>query len=1268
MSDTSIEQLWYTWSDVGLSSVHAGFRVRAASPGLTAIYSQRVQGMDRYMRYLLPPGADRSVTPEQAPVGLAFVDTGHEYILVRKNYSGKDGVGRVGNFFVHVIALGENAPYLSVEDAIWLWDAGLWRTNDQELDRRSNRLEPIAFNALHDNPRFDEQFAQERQGAHFRQALPFLIEAYLTRRERSPLYLASPAYQSAQIASLIAGLVNCLPRQLLEGLTFSTYEPDVTKATAQIVGTSWIVTPGQETASAQVFSPQFYREKLAINCFTEERSPLRDHPQAIYNHAAADFAGYATDCLVTGDTGQLYELLARAEESQGLNIALFLQLYKDVVVNVENISLADIERYLTDLTLCRDRLSNQQFRKKILTGAVADRQWSKDRLESILRSLRDRAKQEQPAAAGYISGPSAALSVKQEQATTVSQGVCKRSQRSRKKAQRKQTSLAEALLWLAQDALPPVVNIMQGRGTSASLPKEQKVQIVLSLLSVMDCCLLPQAAPAVWKDLLDRIQQDQNAIKFLVAHWDIHAWLLGTWNRAFPVDVSYDEAVRPLVIVPWERLGAFLKLELRTQWNVFTAEKLVTDSSLTPQVAQQLGQSYAGEINGLLKLLLRERDSTLAANFLIRLVEPGYPAASLPIVDLEALLEKLLRTDPITGDALLDLLVQYGYPQKKNLVNLLLRNGADLVEIVERIYPTVVEQHKFFLYEGPGYLRVHTQGLITLYKKLLRSHADGKMARLLVLLDVSPPQETLVDLLSMSQLNVSEYVQILKQHGKSYLKDIQLAGMVVDTFTWLVNARYSDVCGLFFAIVTSQTGYQYIEGLLKAAGLQLADQLCFLEYYGASYLPYCSQMPIFNGYIITYIRNFNIDYLAQLAARAEARNFFTALTQNYRYLDEHIRQPVQDWQIIDSYGSRPTAQPETLNQLAGALYRLGLPNNGQFRAQLVKLFVSCINTPYDFDNVMDHMKQVPQIEHSIWQFLSIMAERAAECTHQQENDGNLLLPYLVCALTVEEQASAEQVASVHLEHFRQEFLDTLLVHVNLRKPEAKKMLNDLLERQGLSNHGWTRWNEYLKGLGLSEMIRENAAGAAKTPAILWLPTHLRNWPEKIKQLLRAQLAGFFVSRIRNSDDLNKVMTRSHISWIRGNTWQFLYFMAERAANLSQSKNKGYVLLPYLAYALTVEEQIGYEKVSGVYTEHFRQEFLDTLLCYVNVQDHKRWDELDDLLKQRGLSDDERERWNNYLKRLQLSEGRGNGPVNYLQQSKVSRAIGFPIQENSRKNK
>ena len=39
METSSAEQLWYTWSDVGLSTVHAGFRIRAASPGLTEIYS-----------------------------------------------------------------------------------------------------------------------------------------------------------------------------------------------------------------------------------------------------------------------------------------------------------------------------------------------------------------------------------------------------------------------------------------------------------------------------------------------------------------------------------------------------------------------------------------------------------------------------------------------------------------------------------------------------------------------------------------------------------------------------------------------------------------------------------------------------------------------------------------------------------------------------------------------------------------------------------------------------------------------------------------------------------------------------------------------------------------------------------------------------------------------------------------------------------------------------------------------------------------------------
>ena len=100
IENTPVEQLCYTWSDVGLSTVYAGFRIRAASPGLTEIYSERVKSMDRYMRYVLPPGTDRfAITPDMAPVCLAFVRTEWgEYILVHKKYVGEDGVGRLGNF------------------------------------------------------------------------------------------------------------------------------------------------------------------------------------------------------------------------------------------------------------------------------------------------------------------------------------------------------------------------------------------------------------------------------------------------------------------------------------------------------------------------------------------------------------------------------------------------------------------------------------------------------------------------------------------------------------------------------------------------------------------------------------------------------------------------------------------------------------------------------------------------------------------------------------------------------------------------------------------------------------------------------------------------------------------------------------------------------------------------------------------------------------------------------------------------------------------
>src|SRR5579859_4717796 len=105
-NNTVLEQLWYTWSAVGLGPLSAGFRIRAASKELSDVNNPRVQGLDSYLRYTLPEGTDRfAITPEMAPICLSLIQTDWgERILVNKTYTGKDGVGRPGAFFIHLLA------------------------------------------------------------------------------------------------------------------------------------------------------------------------------------------------------------------------------------------------------------------------------------------------------------------------------------------------------------------------------------------------------------------------------------------------------------------------------------------------------------------------------------------------------------------------------------------------------------------------------------------------------------------------------------------------------------------------------------------------------------------------------------------------------------------------------------------------------------------------------------------------------------------------------------------------------------------------------------------------------------------------------------------------------------------------------------------------------------------------------------------------------------------------------------------------------------
>ena len=566
-SNSPVEQLWYTWSDVGLSTIHAGFRIRAASPGLTEIYSERVKNIERNMRYVLPPGTDRSITPDMAPVGLAFIrsDWNGEYLLIHKKYIGEDGVGRQGNFFAHALALGENREF-STEDAIWQWEDAIWKTDSESLNGRSTSLQPLSINEVYNTKsRFKpENFRQVQD------ALQFVIEAYLMRKSRSiPIYIAAPANQVAKIPTIIAGLTNCLPAQLINGLTFSTYEPDITKTTAEIVGTSWIPTPGTNQDATAVLPQSAYLDKLAINCETQNHSNLQSHPQVLYNQLAANFAAFAAENLAMGSVEQLYSLRDYAEKSRTLDIGLFLEMYRSEVADTEAMDERGIEKYLNS-DLGAEWLAQKSSRKKVIDRVITNPLWGGGRLKDILLSLRGQAATTaQPA--GRIG--TSTLSIDSEQmASVASPEIRPRRRNSKGSAQTRKPpiTLADALALLAKSMVPEVKKYMAGSRSSqvGNLSSEHRLLIVTTLITLMDSCLLPQDPTEVWKQLFEAIEGSKSAIAYLATEWPVQSRLLKIWNNIFPSDWEGS----PLLRIPWSRLGDFLRLGLHTrhpQWIVF---------------------------------------------------------------------------------------------------------------------------------------------------------------------------------------------------------------------------------------------------------------------------------------------------------------------------------------------------------------------------------------------------------------------------------------------------------------------------------------------------------------------------------------------------------------------------------------------------------------------------------------------------------------------------------------------------------------------------
>ena len=350
---TIIDQLWYTWSRKGLEDIHMGYRIRAASAGLHNIRNIRVQALDRFQRYQLPSGADPVIAQSPrnpganddlnvAPICLSLIDLEKERVLVHKVYTGRDALGRPGVFFVHLLAwLPES---FTAAQAIQLWNSPFWQHSDVTLqDERNTLLDQVSLEhvmaTVHPLP-YNQQHIKNLDNY-----LAYVIHAYLLMKDSSikkTEYVAHQLYIAASdenIARLIRGLTRCLPQPLLSRLTFSTYERNPEDAETEIVGTGWLTVPNAEhnVHTTHLLPSRYYQERLALNCYSGQSSPLENNPlienkpiAAVYAHRAKNYFLEAIKQEFTPAGARFKDFLDREQHCESIerllsDFALFLQ-------------------------------------------------------------------------------------------------------------------------------------------------------------------------------------------------------------------------------------------------------------------------------------------------------------------------------------------------------------------------------------------------------------------------------------------------------------------------------------------------------------------------------------------------------------------------------------------------------------------------------------------------------------------------------------------------------------------------------------------------------------------------------------------------------------------------------------------------------------------------------------------------------------------------------------------------------------------------------
>ena len=908
-----LDQLWYTWSEFGVDTIEVGFRIRAASEGLHDFRSERVQNLDPYQRYSLPHGTESmKVERKDAPVCLSLIrpEGLNECVLVHKAYTGKDGFGRDGAFFIHLLAgLPVN---FSARAAIILWGSSFWQTSDEELKNNPyNTVLPRAVSTeLWDGKyafNFQDRGSMTAAESVARDFLPFLIQAFLEKHPRiedktvlrsgcfptivriiRALTFHRPAKDKSSqtvqqekiyiaaadrdVAFLIYALTSCLPRAFVDNLTFSTYERDPSAAPVEIVGTCWLghnTVKTRRDSVGELFPNEFDQKKLVLDCYTGKFSSLNPHPLIVHRPLAEEYARDARKYFLLSLTKEYQQFVSLSRDKQRSFVRekpkfSLLLAFARLFEEADRVkSPLDVDTFL-DLYE-RIVLKPEQVSDKMLDELIAARY-----LEDIADHLSQPAYQE-----ALVRRVLNDNSWWQHVRAVVQQW-------------QQQSLLEQALIETSQQCMQFLVDLV-GKGSSTTEPVDPEVftNESLQLFNGVNLLYCMADQDAIWLDLLDEFAQIKHVYYFISRNQQTYSYLMERWTKILPPTDESVKRIRPLRPPLYAGFSIFLDLHLSALWKGIIIKDFLENTRSHKPFTDLLEEKYHEDVKTLFNELVQDEQSWVIATTIFKQLAADSYERKL------ALLFVLLDAPPA-------------------------RNAQAVCELVQSIKFARGERAPFLMHFGPRYLRGSVTARLTI--EILRDLAKDD---------------------SQNDVQHREKMDVLL----SWLDDRELA-------SW-------------FGEQTPQ-GVDLLDGILNAAELTPEESEAFLRSYGPKYAINYPTPNILTQLLSSYAQDYKQRLLTIDIDLWQQNNASTALGEEefLLFLSKAPLSPDYQrifycWYVLSCMIREPhilQRQPEVVAQRLG--YLLGDPNlAGPTHDQIIeKLAIACIVGGNELPRLIERLK------------------------------------------------------------------------------------------------------------------------------------------------------------------------------------------------------------------------------------------------------------------------------------------------------------------------